>query len=281
MSVSVFEWKQWKFEGISEGGIRTSISCPALDCMFDFGAVHPDRVNTMHLLLTHAHLDHSAGLPYFISQRSLQKLKPPKIFVPASTRETWKKIIDLYSELEGFSYQYELHGLEFGERQELKPGFYFKPLPSFHRVPSQGYTIYQSSKKLKAEYKNLSQKEIIHLKSEGVEPNGEFAEPLVSFSGDTKIEYVLENPDVQKSKILFMECTYYCDKRDTNRAREWGHTHLNEIAENHSAFQNEALVLIHASKRYSYREAKEWMQKKLPESLLQKTFLFHLGQNKK
>ncbi|TGN20112.1 MBL fold metallo-hydrolase [Leptospira idonii] len=274
MAIAHFEHKGWKFEGISEGGIRTSIAFPSLDLLFDFGAVNPDKINIGNLLLTHAHLDHSAGIPYYVSQRSLRQLPPPRIFVPKAIEENLRQILKLYSVMEDFDYDYHLQGVEWGERVDLKPGFFFKPLPSFHRVPSQGYTIFESRKKLKKEFSHLSQTEIREMKEKNADPTTEIQTPLVSFSGDSKIEYVLENDDVRKSQILFMECTYYCDKRGVERAREWGHTHLDEIVQNADAFENESIVLIHASKRYRYKELIEIVDKKIPDSLKDRIHLF-------
>ncbi|MDZ4725809.1 MAG: MBL fold metallo-hydrolase [Leptospira sp.] len=270
----LFSHKNWKFDGISEGGIRTSITFPSLDLMFDFGSVNPDKIHISQILLTHAHLDHSAGIPYYVSQRSLRKLPPPKIFVPKSLVENLNKILKLYSEIEDFDYKYDVIGVDHFESVPLKPGFFFTALPSFHRVPSQGYTIFETKRKLQKKYSHLDQNEIRDMKEGGFDPTEEVISPLVSFSGDTKIEYLLENESVRKSQILFLECTYYCENRGVERAREWGHTHLDEIVKHADAFENEALVLIHPSKRYSYRELHEWIQKKLPEQLLQKTHLF-------
>lgn len=89
--------------------------------------------------------------------------------------------------------------------------------------------------------------------------------PVVSFSGDTKIEYVLEHEDVANSSILFIECTYIDQERNVAQAREWGHIHLDEILENLSSFRNEKIVLIHFSKRYSVSYIREVLDKKIPK----------------
>jgi|JI8StandDraft_1071087.scaffolds.fasta_scaffold06065_4 ribonuclease Z len=274
MAFVAFEHKNWKFDGISEGGIRTSVTFPALDLMFDFGAVNPDKIHISQILLTHAHLDHSAGIPYYVSQRSLRKLPPPKIYVPESLEENLKKVLELYSVMEDFKYEYQVIGVNEKDRIPLKPGFFFKAIPSFHRIPSQGYTVYESKRKLKKEFSDLDQTSIRHMKEKGLDPTEEIHNPIVSFSGDTKIEFLLENESVRKSQILFMECTYYCEKRGVDRARDWGHTHLDEIVAHADAFENEALVLIHPSKRYSFRELNELIVKKLPPRLLERTHLF-------
>ncbi|XDD51207.1 MBL fold metallo-hydrolase [Leptospira sp. WS92.C1] len=269
-----FQHKQYQFEGISEGGIRTSIYLPSLSLMFDIGAQNPNRIHLDTLLLTHAHLDHSSGLPYYISQRSLRKLRPPKIFLPLSLEEPMRKILDLYSQIENFPYEYEMKGVAPGEKINLDLTHFFSAHQTFHRVPSQGYTIYERRKKLKKEFQSLSQEEL----NKALKENREIAElneiPVISFSGDTKIEYVLEAQDVADSSILFIECTYIDKEKNVSQAREWGHIHLDEIIENISAFKNEKIVLIHFSKRYTIPYIREVLGKKIPEREKHRFHLF-------
>ena len=269
-----FKYKNWEFEGISEGGIRTSIAVPSLSLMFDYGNVVPENIKYNTLLLTHSHLDHSAGLPYYISQRSLQKLPPPKIFVPAEVEEDFRELFKIYAKLEGFDYHYELIGAKPNERYMLNKNFYFEPIRTHHRVISQGYTILEKRSKLKPEFAHLNEKDFFEMGRKGIELNQISFEPVISFSGDTKIEYVILNPLVQKSKILFLECTYIDEKKSIENAREWGHIHLNEIAQHASSFQNEQLVLIHFSKRYRKQEIINTVKAKLPKELMERTRLF-------
>jgi len=262
-----FSYKGYNFEGISEGGIRTSIIMPSLSILFDIGNLPVDHAHHENLLLTHGHLDHSAGIPYYISQRSLRKLKPPNIYVPQELYEDLQSILKIYQKIEGFDYLYNLVPVKINEFIQINPTMYFKALKTFHRIVSQGYTIYEKNKKLKEEYKNYSKDQILSLKKQGIDLQEEKYVPIVSFSGDTKIEYVLENKDVANSKILFIECTYLDDKKNVEKAREWGHIHLDEIIHNADSFKNEKIVLIHFSKRYSPKTIKELVYSKIPSSL--------------
>jgi ribonuclease Z len=78
----------------------------------------------------------------------------------------------------------------------------------------------------------------------------------------------------KRPKILFIECTYLDDKKNVEKAREWGHIHLDEIIQNADSFKNEKIVLIHFSKRYSPKTIKELVYSKIPPSLTDRVECF-------
>ena len=122
------------FEGISEGGIRTSVSIPRYSLLFDIGAIPHEKIHMENILVTHGHLDHAAGIPYYISQRSLQKLKSPNIYVNEEMYENTKKIIELYSEIEGFAYNYNLVSTATNKEYVLNSNTFFKAFKTTHRL---------------------------------------------------------------------------------------------------------------------------------------------------
>jgi ribonuclease Z len=274
VDLAEFEYSGIKIQGYSEGGVRTSIIWPNLDLAIDMGNTYPGQTRYKNLLLTHSHLDHFSGVPYYISQRSLQRLEPPNIYFPKEIHKDLVELFKIYSRLEDFEYKLNLIPLEFGETIVLNKQYSFAAHKTFHRVPSQGYTIYETKNKLKLEYNNMSQAEILLLKEKGIEISQSMIQPVFSFSGDTKIEYILEHEDVRKSKVLFLECTYIDSTKDVEHARLWGHTHLFEIAEHADQFENEKLVLLHFSPRYSYKFIREQIQKILPKHLHERVEFF-------
>ena len=62
-----------------------------------------------------------------------------------------------------------------------------------------------------------------------------------------------------------MEATYLDSTRSIERAREWGHTHFDEIIPKLESIESERIVLIHSSSRYSLSEALQIIKKKVPE----------------
>jgi ribonuclease Z len=270
-----YSYKNFHFIGNSEGGTHTCIALPQYRLLFDTGVGSARLTEYPLILLSHGHLDHASGLAYLISQRSLRKLPPPDIYVPPELHEPLTQIMKLWGQIEDYHSQFQLHAVDYDRYYPLRGNQFFRAIRSSHRVPSNGYCILEKVLKLKEEYRNLSGKEIARRKTAGEDLFTEIYQPIITFSGDTKIEFVTENEIVQKSRILFLECTYICEKRQTSRAREWGHIHLDEIAACSEAFRDvEKLFLIHFSPRYGRREIEETLKRKLPDWLYERTTPF-------
>ena len=69
---------------------------------------------------------------------------------------------------------------------QLTNGYYVRPFPTHHRVPSQGYIIYKQTKKLKPEYHGLPGPEIGKLAKEGVNIHDIVHTPEIAYTGTTR-----------------------------------------------------------------------------------------------
>ncbi|MCJ7543023.1 MAG: MBL fold metallo-hydrolase [Phycisphaerae bacterium] len=63
---------EFTLAGYSVAGEEAVIVAPELDCVFDIGRCPREALVVNHLLLTHGHMDHVAGLPYYFAQRDFQ-----------------------------------------------------------------------------------------------------------------------------------------------------------------------------------------------------------------
>jgi ribonuclease Z len=222
---------------------------------FDVAQGLPFAYHMQHFLITHSHMDHAGGIPYIISQKGLSNQQNGKFYMGEEMVRPMQKIMDGWHEMEGFEYVYDFISVEEGIEYDFHPGHFFKIFPTAHRVPSRGYQVYQRRKKLKGEYAELSQSEIIRLREEGKEVNTLVDTPILAFTGDTKIEFLDLAPEVKKSKILILECTYLDDRKTVESARKWGHIHLDELMPRLKELECEKILLTHLSSRYRRSDA--------------------------
>jgi ribonuclease Z len=115
--------------------------------------------------------------------------------------------------------------------------------------------------------------ELGRLRRQGQDLDEFIDEPVVSFTGDTRIEF-LDDETVRRSRVLIMEVTYWDKKKSVENAREWGHIHFDELLPRLESIKSEKILLIHASARYSTAELKKILDERLPEHFKHRVELF-------
>lgn len=274
MNVEDFEYAGIKITGLSLAGVRTSLTLPQFSIAFDVAQGLPHALSMNHFFISHGHMDHASGIPYIISQKAMGSHKTPQFYMPESVVGPMTEIMRQWSKIEGFEYDFNFHGVDIGEEFEVNSKLIVKPFRTLHRVPSLGYSVYRKVRKLRPELLGKPSSEIAVLKQQGIEPTTEMEECLISFTGDTQIEFLDLSPGVRNSKILMMETTYLDERKSVQSARDWGHTHFLEFLERLPDIKSERIVLIHSSARYSWEEAKGILEGKLREEDRERVVLF-------
>jgi ribonuclease Z len=273
---SGFTWtyQNIKLLGYSMAGITTSIAMPEADVLFDIGQGLPWQNSFTNIFLTHGHMDHASGLPYLIGQKSMHSQPTPQIHMPPVLVTPMKELMRIWEKVEDHQYKYNFIPTELGREYRAKNPYIVKAFPTFHRVPSFGYTIFERKKRLKDEYRELDRNGLIDLRRKGVELDEQIDEPLVSFTGDTKIEY-LENCDwLARSKVLLTEVTYIDEAKTVENARTWGHLHFDELLKWLPKLKCEKIVLIHVSARYTTKRIREVIEERVPEQFKSRIEIF-------
>jgi ribonuclease Z len=258
-----------KIEGISIGGQETSIILPSLKIAFDSGRCPQRCVYADVMCLSHTHMDHVGGAGMYVATRSLLSLAPPTILLPRERVDAFGAFIASLRVLDDSELNHSAIGIIPGERFKMSKLFEIAPFATTHPVPSQGYLVYGTKNKLKAEYAGLDGQEIKQLRDNGEEISDKIEVPEVAFTGDTTGDWV-DNPanaDALKAKLLIMECTFVDDSVSKENAASFGHTHIDDIVARAHKFENEAILLIHFSARYKAEQVQDALKERLPPTL--------------
>ena len=80
--------------GYSVAGEETVVAMPQLDVCFDIGKAPDQVIPINHILLTHGHMDHAAGIAYYLSHRKFCGQSPGTVLVPENLVGSIKQIIE-------------------------------------------------------------------------------------------------------------------------------------------------------------------------------------------
>ena len=248
--------------GYSVGGEETVIAVPQLDVCFDIGKAPDQVIPINHVLLTHGHMDHAAGIAYYLSHRKFCGQAQGTVLTPPSTIDPIRQILDAWGRLDGSRIPANLIPVRPGDEFRIKPNLIARVFPAKHTRDAVGFCIIETRKKLKPEYDGLPGYELVKLKTQGIAIDNPVEIPLVSYLGDTQYVDFAQLDDVSNSKILLAECTFFEDEH-TERADAGRHMHIDEFAPLLERMNNQHIIITHLSRRTGVGQAKQLLRKAL------------------
>ena len=250
--------------GYSVAGEETVVQIPELDVCFDIGRAPHFALTSNIVCVSHGHMDHLAGLAYYLSQRYFQGMKPGLILLPKELVPAVNEVLRGWRNVERQNTPFELVPMEPGQDHEVRRDFLIRAIETHHGGGSLGYALISVREKLKAEYVGRPGPELASLRKQGVPIQYRLEVPLVTFLGDTTAGRVFDHPDVQNAEILLTECTFFApDHRQ--RAKIGKHLHVEQLLEILPKLKNQHVILTHVSRRTSIRRAKSMLLKRLGE----------------
>ncbi|MBN8537296.1 MAG: MBL fold metallo-hydrolase [Deltaproteobacteria bacterium] len=257
MKEQLWQHKEIKIRGVSLAGVYSCYQLPDFNFSIDVGQGFDWILNDHLFFITHGHMDHAAGIPYIISQKNMRHHPKPQFYMPGSLIQPLREIVSLWSQIEQHTYEYDFFALEDFPSIYLNSTLRIKPFRTFHRIDSYGFSLLKKTKTLLPEFQQKTGASLVELKKKGIQIEKEVEKILISFSGDSQIEFLDQNPELYDSQILFMESTFMDNKKSLEDTRRWGHTHLFEILERLPRINSEKILLKHLSSRYSLSRAQQ------------------------
>ncbi len=260
--------------GVSVAGRETWFHFPTLGFAFDLGRSPWELVSVPHVFLSHAHLDHGAGLAYWFSQRRLLRLPGGTVHTHPAAVEAWRKIVDLHAALEDVRYDARVEAMPSGTRVALRRDLSMACFPADHRVPTLAFVAFEERHRLLPEYEKRTREEIKSLAAEGKSVAGPVSIPLAAYSGDTAAGiFDAAPPDFFRARVLLIECSFV-EERDKGRAAPFKHLHVDDIAERADLFENEVILLTHVTLRTPADAIRRLVKQRLPARLAERAVPF-------
>lgn len=237
-----------------------------LGLSLDIGRCPDILVGLPHVFVTHAHLDHALGIPFYAAQRGLQRLPPGTVHIPAETVDDFAALMKLHEKLEGTTYDLNLHGMAPGDRVKLRRDLVAIAHRATHRVPANAYEFVELRHKLKPEFASFAEAELAELRRGHVSLVDESEHPILFYTGDTDRGILETTPAMFRAEVLVIECSFtLAEHRD--RAERYRHIHVEDLYDFAESFENRLIVLSHFSLRYSPAEIQQYVSESCPAVL--------------
>jgi ribonuclease Z len=255
--------------GYSVAGEETVVQIPELNVCFDIGRAPHFSLTSDIVCITHSHMDHLAGLGYYLSQRAFQGMKPGMVLVPREIAPSIDRLLKAWRDVERQGTPYELVPMAADQLLEIRRDFGIRAYATHHGGASLGYGLISLREKLKPEYFGKPGPELAQMRQAGIEIQYRVEVPLVAFLGDTTIGTVFDHPDVQNAQILITELTFF-DKAHQVKAKAGKHLHLEHFLSVLPKLKNEQIILAHVSRRTAIRRARSMLRKKVGEEQMKR-----------
>lgn len=246
----------YRVQGISIAGEQTSLHLPELDVAFDIGQCIRPALSASTIALSHAHMDHLGGLPYWLSQRYFQKLGAGRVICHPELVDPLQTMLKGWVDLERQETPFEIVGLPQGEEVQLKGNITLRSSWAKHTSPALSFLVVERRSKLKEEFNGLPQGEIRRLKASGTEITSNLEIPIVAYTGDTERCEGLESPAFSQARIVVTECTFFAPEH-RERARVGRHLHVSDLEDLLEIWNADHIVIVHTSRRTSLAYARD------------------------
>ena len=144
--------EHFTIEGRSRAGHETYFRVRDLGAVLDIGRCPDMAIGMPNIFVTHAHLDHALGIPFYAGQRHLQRIPGGRVFVPSEAADDFRALMRLHEKLEDTGYDIEIVGVAEGDVVSIGKGHEVRGHRATHRVAARGYEFLEVRHHLRPEF---------------------------------------------------------------------------------------------------------------------------------
>lgn len=268
----------YRIQGLSIAGEESVVQVPELDVCFDIGRCPRAALSSNFVALTHGHMDHSAGISYYFSQRVFQGMGTGTLVCHPALEAPIHNLMKAWIDIEAQRTPYKVVPLAPDSELEIKNHTFLRAFATNHTVPSVGFVVIERRSKLREDLVGVTQEQLVELKKRGEEITRTIEIPLVCYTGDTMWGEHFDRPDVLNAKILITECTFL-EVEHRSRASIGKHLHLDNVVELVKRSKAEAVVLTHLSRRTHMGEARKQLDAAMPAEDRERVYMLMDSRN--
>lgn len=258
--------EHFTIEGRSRAGHETWFRVRELGLALDIGRCPDAVIGLQHIFVTHAHLDHALGIPFYAGQRHLQRLEGGTVYVPAESADDFRALMKLHEKLEGTEYDIAITGVAANETVRIGRTHAVRGHAATHRVAARAYEVLELRHRLREEFAGRDGAELARLRQQGVAVAAGMEHSLLFYTGDTDRGILERNQALFRSEVLMIECSFVADGHQA-RAAQYRHIHFDDIAAFADRFESRLIVLTHFSRRYSREQIRDEVRRRCPAVL--------------
>jgi ribonuclease Z len=259
-------WGELLVAGGSRAGEGTLILLPQLRLALDLGRAHRAVPPMRTACLSHGHADHVGGLAYWASQRALNSLGPGVLVVPEAIADDVAALLGTYGRLEGGTpYAVTLVPARDRDRIALRRDMQLELFATDHWVPTLGTRLVWTRRRLRPDLAGADATTLAELRRRGETITTELETPLLVYAADTG-PGCFADPRTLAAEVVLLECSFV-GEGDQERARRFGHLHLDDLVAGLPALSCRHLVLLHASRRHRIHDVETVIESELAPRL--------------
>ncbi|MBI4719373.1 MAG: MBL fold metallo-hydrolase [Planctomycetes bacterium] len=259
--------------GFSVAGEESVVAVPDYNVCFDVGRAPREIIAIDYVCVTHGHMDHAAGVAYYLSQRTFVGIAPGNVVVHRCLAQSVQKLMDIWGDIEGHPSPGKIIGVEPLEDVPIRRGLLVRPFAVNHAAGALGFTLIEARHKLKAEFQGKTGPELVAIKQRGIAIDEHVEVPLLTYTGDTAIGRFLDHDFVRRSRVVLVECTFF-DAEHRTRAKAGRHIHVDDLPQVLAALPEARILLTHGSRRTDIRAAKRMVERVISPADRERVSLF-------